>query len=409
MRVTTTLSSTILALLLIAPGSIPALAQSDLWSNLEPSARLDMAPATDGDDDDDDDAGDGILFVDCNEGGDLAAALRIASLTQGPLTIAVTGTCTGNYTVRRSDLTIRSPSDDDNRFVGALADDGTSAGPVLRIAYAENVTLENLTFVGGDPATVEMSHAGATLRGCTIDGADRGVLMEASDLNLLGATLRNNRLGLVATQSSEVLIDESSILDSTRSAVVPRKSTVSIVRSTIQAPATIPGEPLPWVFFAQDLAYVQIGEGFVGKGNLAILDQSQLEVVGRSEINGRVILSTESYFELYTPQLTLGADSSVELYEGSAGYVYGDLNGALVVSDFSRAVLGAVNIESVTCYHQETTTICQGAMIGMNSNCGLGPACTVAKGAAGPEKDQVDRLQLPAELRRKPSGVAPRR
>ena len=152
------------------------------------------------------------LFVDCDAGDTVGAALADAQDHPGPVNIAISGVCEENVDINRDDVTLSGLDQTD----GIRGPFSSEAGATVHISAAHRVKLENMTIIGGGSDGIATSPGaffdvdGVTVR----DVLGWGIRVDkGSTADLRNCTVENVTYGGVASFGGAVNISDCLITD----------------------------------------------------------------------------------------------------------------------------------------------------------------------------------------------------
>lgn len=165
--------------------------------------------------------------VDCSRGQKIATALELGDFRK-PLVLNIRGTCSEFVTIVRANVTLRG--------IPAAEIVAPSADRDLLTVAADGVTLENLTFTGGQTGLAHEHAFRFFAQNVVIqDTIGNGVRVRVGDARFNGCTVqRSGGIGVYVVRGGNVILGNSQVLDSAQAGVSgTRNSFVNIDGSTV--------------------------------------------------------------------------------------------------------------------------------------------------------------------------------
>lgn len=300
-----------------------------------------------------------VVDVDCGTGGSIQTA--IDSATAGIVTINVTGTCTEDLVISRSNLII------DGGVSGSTLI--TTSSPGIQVFGASNIEISNLTVTAGANQALALDDAQVSLRDTDIssvgitggDIASYVAFIDHSKLYMTGSTIAHTSApddsgGLLVINNSTLVLDDGNTI-SVAGAGGTETTALDVLQSSAVTRGFTPGATD--TISGNDIGLLLEGasSGFLGTG---ITITGIAEVIGGSymlveemTLTGdlEVSLNSSFYAEADNPcsgTCDINIIGDVELYSGGQLEMEGvDVSGTITVSHST----------SVDIYKSELTNI----------------------------------------------------
>ncbi len=143
----------------------------------------------DGDDDDD----------DANKTADI-----------GRLFVEISGVCTGNLIIRRSNVTLLGVTED-AAIVGGIDTRGNPVGSVIEVHYAQGVRVRDMTISNGFPAAIDALYSDVWVGNVVIEKNSRGFRSVGSTSEIRDSIIRGNERG-ISTGVGDLTISRDNVV-----------------------------------------------------------------------------------------------------------------------------------------------------------------------------------------------------